>query len=70
MVVAWLGLTGGMLVLLGAGVIGFLGHNSAPSPKATLLWNLPAYGGTVVYVFLSWLLYSQVSRRAVRVELP
>jgi len=60
--IAWLSLTAGMLVLLGGGVIGFLGHNSAPSPKATLLWNLPAYGGTVVYVFLTWLLWRQVGK--------
>ena len=60
--IAWLSLTAGMLVLLGGGVIGFLGHNSAPSPTATLLWNLPAYGGTVVYVLLTWLLWRQVSK--------
>jgi hypothetical protein len=60
--VAWISLTAGMLVLLGGGVIGFLGHNSAPSPTATLLWNLPAYGGTVVYVLLTWLLWRQVSK--------
>jgi hypothetical protein len=58
--IAWLSLTAGMLVLLGGGVIGFLGHNSAPKPQATLLWNLPAYGGTVVYVFLTWLLWRRV----------
>ncbi len=58
--IAWLSLTAGMLVLLGGGVIGFLGHNSAPKPEATLLWNLPAYGGTVVYVFLTWLLWRRV----------
>jgi hypothetical protein len=57
MVILWLSLSVVMLVLLGAGVIGFLGHNSAPSPKATLFWNLPAYAGTVVYVFLTWLLW-------------
>ena len=60
--IAWLSLTAGMLVLLGGGVIGFLGHNSAPSPTATLLWNLPAYGGTVVYVLLTWLLWRQASK--------
>ncbi len=60
--IAWLALTAGMLVLLGGGVIGFLGHNSAPSPTATLLWNLPAYGGTVVYVLLTWLLWRQASK--------
>ena len=58
--IAWLSLTAGMLVLLGGGVIGFLGHNSAPKPEATLLWNLPAYGGTVVYIFLTWLLWRRV----------
>jgi hypothetical protein len=62
MFIAWLSLTAGMLVLLGGGVIGFLGHNSAPKPEATLLWNLPAYGGTVVYVFLTWLLWRQVGK--------
>ena len=62
MVIVWLSLSVGMLVLLGAGVIGFLGHNSAPSPKATLLWNLPAYGGTVIYVFLTWLLWRQAGK--------
>ncbi len=57
MVIVWLSLSTGMLVLLGAGVIGFLGHNSAPKPIATLLWNLPAYAGTIVYVSLTWLLW-------------
>lgn len=55
--VAWLALFAVILVLLGAGAIGFLGHNSLPSPKATLLWNLPAYGGTVTVVFLTWLIW-------------
>lgn len=56
MVIAWLALSTGMLVLLGAGGIGFLGHNSLPSPKATLLWNTPAYAGTFVYILLTWIL--------------
>jgi hypothetical protein len=55
-------LSAGMLVLLAAGVVGFLGHNSAPSPKATLVWNLPAYAGTVVYVFLIWMLWRRARR--------
>ena len=57
MIIVFVAVSVGMLVLLVAGAIGFLGHNSAPSPKATLLWNLPAYGGTLIYVFLSWLLW-------------
>jgi hypothetical protein len=52
MVAALVVLSAGMLVLLGAGLIGFLGHNSLPSPKATLVWNIPAYAGTIVYLTL------------------
>jgi energy-converting hydrogenase Eha subunit A len=55
-------LSAGMLVLLGAGVIGFMGHNSAPSPKASLLWNIPAYIGTVIYVSLAWLLLRRAGK--------
>jgi len=59
---AWLVMTIGILVLLAAGGVGFLGHNSAPKPTATLLWNLPAYAGTVVYVFLTWFLWRQAKK--------
>lgn len=62
MVIAWLALSAGMMVLLGAGGIGFLGHNSAPSPKATLLWNTPAYAGTPVYIFLTWFLWQRARK--------
>ena len=55
----WFVMTTGIIVLLAAGGIGFLGHNSLPSPTATLLWNLPAYLGTVVYVLLTWWIWRQ-----------
>jgi hypothetical protein len=53
----WFVMTAGILVLLAAGGVGFLGHNSLPKPTATLLWNLPSYAGTVVYVLLTWFLW-------------
>ena len=56
MVIGWLALSAGMTVLLAAGVIGFMGHNWAPRPSATLMWNIPAYAGSVIYVFMAWIL--------------
>jgi membrane protease YdiL (CAAX protease family) len=55
----WFVMTIGILATLAAGAIGFLGHNSLPSPTATLLWNLPAYLGTVVYVLLTGWIWRQ-----------
>lgn len=66
--IAWFALTAGILVLLGAGAIGFLGHNWAPSPKATLLWNLPAYAGTLTYVFLTLLFWRNVRSKTVQAK--
>lgn len=60
MVLGWLVLSVGLTVLLGAGLIGFLGHNYAPKPSDTLLWNTPAYVGTVIYVVLAWMLRRRV----------
>jgi hypothetical protein len=65
MVIGFLLVSAGMLALLAAGVVGFLGHNSAPRPSATLLWNLPAYAGTVVYVFLIGLLWRRARKAPV-----
>ncbi len=56
MVIGWLALSAGMTVLLAAGVIGFMGHNWAPRPSATLMWNIPAYAGSVIYVLMAWIL--------------
>jgi len=64
MVIGWLVLSLGMTVLLGAGLIGFLGHNSAPKPGDTMIWNTPAYVGTVIYVLLAWLLRRRVRTAA------
>ncbi len=62
MVCGWLVLTAGMLAMLAAGGVGFLGHNSAPKPSGTLLWNIPAYVSTVIYVLLTWLLWRQARK--------
>jgi hypothetical protein len=56
MIIGWLALSAGMTVLLAAGVIGFMGHNWAPRPSATLMWNIPAYAGSVIYVLMAWIL--------------
>jgi len=56
MIIGWLALSAGMTVLLAAGVIGFMGHNWAPRPSATLMWNIPAYAGSVIYVLMAWML--------------
>jgi hypothetical protein len=66
MVIGWLALSVGMTVLLAAGAVGFLGHNSAPKPADTLMWNIPAYGGTVIYLFLACVLKRWGSRSAAR----
>jgi hypothetical protein len=60
----WFVMTIGILVLLAAGGIGFLGHNSLPKPTATLLWNLPAYLGTLVYGLLTFLVWQRAKKVA------
>ena len=57
MALGWLLLSVGMLVLLAFAVIGFLGHNSLPSPRDTLMVQIPAYIGTVVYLIIAWLIF-------------
>lgn len=56
MLVGWLALFLGMAALLAVGLIGFIGHNSAPKPVDTMMLNVPAYLGTMTYVAIAWLL--------------
>lgn len=48
--IAWL--AGSMLMIgfLASGFVGFVGHNSTPSPSSTLRYNLPLYGALLVYL--------------------
>ena len=55
-VIGWLAMSAGMTVLLRAGLIGFLGDNALPKTSHTLIWNPPAYVGTVACVLLAWML--------------
>ena len=50
----WFVLSIVMLGLIAFAFLGFLGHNSAPSPRHTIGYNIPLYLGTIVYVFLAW----------------
>jgi hypothetical protein len=62
LVLGWLVLSVGMLFLMTWGAIGYLGHNSAPLPIATLTLNAPLYVATPVYILLAWILVKRMRR--------
>lgn len=62
MVVGWLAVSAGMLFLMALGLLGFVGHNSLPSPGLSLKLNIPMYIGTVFYLTLVWLVYKRGRR--------
>ncbi len=50
--VVWAAAAVAMLGFLALGFFGFLGHNSAPAPRATFTMSLPMYGFFAAYVTL------------------
>lgn len=53
-VLIWLFASAVMAVLLVGALIGFIGHNSAPPPGYSFLWNVPAYIGTTIYILSAY----------------
>jgi protein-S-isoprenylcysteine O-methyltransferase Ste14 len=52
-----------LLVVFAWGFLGFLGHNSAPSPEHTAQFQWPSYLGTLLYTVVGVLLWRAVRRR-------
>jgi hypothetical protein len=52
--VLWSLLTVGVIAALLIGLVGFIGHNSAPPPATSLAMNIPAIGATAIYVAVAW----------------
>ncbi|MDJ0807389.1 MAG: hypothetical protein QNJ78_11200 [Gammaproteobacteria bacterium] len=68
LIVGWLLLSAGMVVLLLVGLLGFFGHNRPPKPNETLIFNIPAYLGTVVYLGLAWLAWRRYRHTSSRIS--
>jgi len=50
----WSFLTIGMIGVLLFGLVGFIGHNSAPPLHTAVGMNFPAFIGTAIYVSIAW----------------
>jgi hypothetical protein len=46
----WLFVSAIMAILLVGALVGFIGHNTGPPPGYSLMWNIPAYIGTTIYL--------------------
>ncbi len=60
----WLLLSFGMSLVLAFGLLGFIGHNAAPHPRATLQFQIPTYVGTVVYLAIARFIFSWAKGRS------
>lgn len=61
-VLGWIGLSIAMLGLLAFAFLGFLGHNYAPKPTHTLVFNIPLYVGTLIYLSLAGVIIARAKR--------
>jgi hypothetical protein len=62
MLVLWLAFSMVCVAFFVFALFGFLGHNSAPSPKHTLYFNIPMYISVIVFLAYAWLVARWSSR--------